>query len=152
LQAQAIDMQLLVDVIDWVDVRAKKETPPGFHPHQIHTDPYLRKISSILLQLYDSPFLWEDRAMLKKIYMLILHIQELKAAMQHKLEAGIQVQKYYRTDLISRQWIQDNRESIYKLMQAFEKAAFTDSIISPPEWLDEVARREHYDQMRSKMS
>lgn len=126
--------------------------PPDFDSDKKYEDPLIQKMISILYKSHDAPFLREDYDTLKKIYLYIQHIQELKASIQQKkLDTGINIPRYYRTDIISKQWIADNAKNIEIMMNAFEKAGFTDEEISPPDRMDEVTRAEHYKNMRGNI-
>ncbi len=152
LQQDAIDVQLIKVVIDRVEnTRCKQKMPVDFDITQIPTNPLLKQLQAIILKSYDAPFLRDDYELLQKIYLYILHIQDLKAAAKQRLEAGLDVPRYYRTDIVSRERIRDNREHLQKLMAAFERAAFTDETISPTEWMDEVSRDEYYKERRKNI-
>lgn len=152
LQADALDIELIQAAIDWVqDIRCKQKMPTDFDISQIPSNPILKQMKAIILKSYDAPFLRDDYEILQKIHLHIRHIQDLKTSAQQSLESGLDVPRYYRTDIVSREWIRDNREHLQKLMTAFEKAAFTDETISPPDWLDEISRDEYYKERRKNI-
>ncbi len=119
----ALDIPLIEKILAWMEEVCKIEFNNSiFETDSSFLSPILQQIKSMLLKQSDAPFLYEDYELLQKTYLHIRHIQELKSSIKQRLESGIDTPMYYRTDIVSREWIQDNRDSLQKLMTAFEKA------------------------------